>query len=472
VNAPDPRTGGRFHYVGIGGSGMSALAQFQVMLGGAASGSDRAFDRGERAEWRRRLERLGIVIVEQDGRGISDDCAAVVVSTAVEDQIEDVRRARAVKLPIVHRSELLAHHVATHRTIAVSGTSGKSTVVAMVFEMLRAAGLDPSVITGGDLVSLRDQGLWGNAWHGASNHLVVEADESDSSIVRYQPAIGVVVNLQRDHMEMDEALEAFSTFRHHTSGAFVVGEAENLAMLAAGAIRFGFGEGVDVRATAVEVDALGSRFEVSGVRFELPVPGRHNVENALAAIAVCQAAGVALEDMRAPLSGFRGVGRRFETIGRVRGIEVIDDFAHNPNKIRAALTAAQMRAPRVHAIFQPHGYGPTRFHRAALVETFATCLRAQDHVWLLDIFYAGGTTTRDISSAEIAAEMAARGAPADYAPSRTGLAERIAAVVEAGDLVLVMGARDPTLTDFACALLAAIAPSGASPKAATVEDAR
>src|SRR5438552_462192 len=178
---PDPRGAKRFHYAGLGGSGMSALAQYQVMIGGRASGSDRAFDRGERAESRAQLERLGIAIYPQDGSGVAADCAALVVSTAVEDEVADVRAARARGVPIVHRSELLAHFVATARSIAVTGTSGKSTVVAMAFELLRGAARRPSVITGGDLRQLQDEGLWGNAWHGGSDPLGVEADESDGS---------------------------------------------------------------------------------------------------------------------------------------------------------------------------------------------------------------------------------------------------------------------------------------------------
>ena len=164
---PDPRGGGRFHYAGLGGAGMSALAQFQAMTGGTASGSDRAFDRGERGELREQLERLGIDVVPQDGSGVGGDCAALVVSTAVEEQVPDFAAARARGIPIIHRSELLAHFVAAHRTIAVTGTSGKSTVSAMIFEILSGAGRDPSVITGGDLRRLQEQGLPGNAFAGA-----------------------------------------------------------------------------------------------------------------------------------------------------------------------------------------------------------------------------------------------------------------------------------------------------------------
>ncbi len=451
--APDPVTAGRFHYAGLGGSGMSALAQFQAMLGGRASGSDRAFDRGERAESRAQLERLGIVVHPQDGSGLDDDCAALVVSTAVEEDVPDVAAARALGVPIVHRSELLAHFVATHRTIAVAGTSGKSTTVAMAFEILRGAGRDPSVITGGDLVLLQREGLWGNAWHGRSDLLVVEADESDGSLVRYQPAVAVVLNLQRDHKEMAEVMAMFEAFRARTREDVVVGEDEALRPLREGALVTGFGPDAHLRAVALRLEPAASAFEVDGVAFRLPVPGRHNVENALAAIAAARSLGVGLAEMVEPLANFQGVGRRFQSLGVARGIEVIDDFAHNPAKLRAALVTAQARAARVLAVFQPHGYGPTRFLRDDLVAAFAETLRPADRLWMLEVFYAGGTATRDVSAADLVSAIAARGRSAEFAESRPALVERLAAEARAGDLVIVMGARDPSLTTLARAIL-------------------
>ena len=455
---PDPRGPGRFHYAGLGGSGMSALAQFQVMSGGRASGSDRAFDRGERAVGRAQLERLGIAIYPQDGRGLADDCAALILSTAVEEQVADVAAARELGIPIIHRSELLAYFVSRYRTIAVAGTSGKSTVVAMIFEILRDVGRAPSVITGGELLMLQRERLWGNAWHGASNLLVVEADESDGSLVHYQPAIGVVLNLQRDHKEMDEVAAMFATLRARTREAFVTGEGEILAPLAQGATVFGVGPGAHVRGTDIELGPRTSRFRVSDVRFTLPVPGRHNVENALAAIAACRHLDVPLGTMVAPLAGFEGVGRRFQSLGVARAVEVVDDFAHNPAKLAAAIGTARTRAGsgRVLAIYQPHGYGPTRFLRNDFVATFADAMRPDDHLWLLEVYYAGGTANRDFSSADIVEEIVARETLAEFAPSREWLVERVAREARAGDLVLVMGARDPSLTDLARTILGAL----------------
>jgi UDP-N-acetylmuramate--alanine ligase len=249
----------------------------------------------------------------------------------------------------------------------------------------------------------------------------------------------------------------FATLRSHTRETFVCGEDAALGALREGALVFGFGEGAAVRGRDVELAPAASRFTVDGVAFTLPVPGAHNVENALAAIAVCRAVGVETAAMVAPLAAFQGVARRFQSLGVAGGVEVVDDFAHNPAKVHAALLTARLRGRRVLAVYQPHGYGPTRFLREDFVETFASDLRSDDLVWLLEVFYAGGTAVRDFSSADLVRDMAERGANAEFAPSREWLVERIAEVAGPGDVVLVMGARDPSLTALAHAVLERLA---------------
>jgi UDP-N-acetylmuramate--alanine ligase len=211
-----------------------------------------------------------------------------------------------------------------------------------------------------------------------------------------------------------------------------------------------------VRGEDIELGPDASRFRVGAARFVLPVPGTHNVVNALAAIAACRLVGVGVEDMAPPLARFSGIGRRFQTVGKAGGVEVIDDFAHNAEKIAAAIRTAKLRARRVLAIYQPHGYGPTRFLRHDFVTTFARELAAEDRLFMLEVFYAGGTATRDFSAADIVAEIDALGTEAEFAPSRDWLVARIAQVAAQGDLVLVMGARDPSLSELARAILAAI----------------
>ncbi|MBI3130615.1 MAG: L,D-transpeptidase family protein [Acidobacteria bacterium] len=446
---------GRLHFAGVAGSGMSALAQFCALKGSPVSGSDRSFDRGERPEARALLEACGIRILPQDGSAVAGDCAAVVCSTAVEDTVPDVLAARAAGVPVLHRSELLAHLVAAHRTVAVSGTSGKSTTTAMVFELLRGAGRDPSVITGGDLRLLQSEGSWGNAHVGASDLLVIEADESDGSLVRYEPAVGVVLNLQRDHKELDVVEGFYRTFLAQCREGSVLGEAENLAAYREGRTVTGFGPAATLRAEHLRLEPGRSHFTVGGVAFELPLPGRHNVEDALAALGACRLLGVPLADLVAPLAAFQGVGRRFQTVGEARGVRVVDDYAHNPAKIEAALRAAQSQAGRVLAIFQPHGFGPLAFMREELVQVLKATLRPGDRLWFLPVFYSGGTVNRTVTSAEVVAELQADGVAAQAA-ERGDLPARIAAEARTGDLVLLMGARDPSLPALAEQLLAGL----------------
>jgi UDP-N-acetylmuramate--alanine ligase len=455
------------HFVGVGGSGMSALAQFHVRRGGRATGSDRAFDQGERQEIRAKLEAAGIEVVPQDGRALEPGCAAVITSTAVESAIADVVRARELGVPRRHRSELLAVYVSRHQTIAVTGTSGKSTVTAMVWTLLHGCGLDPRLLTGGPVAALQAEGLLGNA-HGGDRPaerplLVIEADESDGSLVRYHPWAGVVLNLGRDHKEPAEVAAMFSALRLQCGGPLVVGEDATLDFLRPGAVTFGLGARADVRAEDVALGARQVAFRVGGVRFTVPQPGRHTVLNALAAIAVGRELGLSLERMAAPLAGFAGVARRFVSLGTAGGVEVIDDFAHNPDKLAAALATGRDRlrahaAPgRILAVFQPHGFGPTRFLRDDLVATLSRALAPDDVLWLPPIFYAGGTVTRDVSSDDLAARIATAGRDARPLTRRPDLPAAVAAEARPGDLVLVMGARDPSLTDLGRAILDALA---------------
>jgi UDP-N-acetylmuramate--alanine ligase len=454
------------HFAGVGGSGMSALALFHAEAGGIATGSDRAFDRGERREIRAALAAAGVRITPQDGSyaGLAGEfgrsCDALVVSTAVEETVPDVRAARDAAVAILHRSELLARHVADHRTIAVTGTSGKSTVTAMIWTILAGCGRGPGLLTGGALADLRARGGLGNAAgpRGEEKLLVIEADESDGSLVRYRPWCGVVLNLGLDHKSPAEVRAMFDTFADRTTGPLVVGAEENLADYAPAAVRFGIGPDPRPGVWAADVAATpgGSTFTVDGVPFTVPTPGRHDVLNALAALAACRETGLGLADMAGPLAGFGGVARRFNVIGTAGGVTVIDDFAHNPDKIAAALETARDRAGdgRVLAVFQPHGYGPTRFLREALVATFAAALRDRDVLWLPEIYYAGGTVTRDVSSGDLVAAVRAGDRDARFVPERGDLTAAVAAEARPGDVVLVMGARDPSLTDFCRGILA------------------
>ncbi len=449
------------HFAGVAGSGMSALAQFHAFGGGLATGSDRSFDNGERQDIRKKLEGLGIIIVPQDGSFISAggsdrQCDAMVVSTAVEERVPDVRAARKNQVAILHRSELLAHHVTSHKTIAITGTSGKSTVTAMVYCILRGCRRNPALLTGGAVSELIAEGHIGNAFspcpaEGPGNTLlVIEADESDGSVVRYHPWCGVVLNLGLDHKEPAEIMDMFRTFKSNTKEHFIVGDQGVLEELTDAAVVFGLqSEKAHIQAANIKLLPAESTFSIDSVRFQLNVPGRFNVANATAAITACLQAGVGLAEMAAPLAEFQGVQRRFQLVGQEGGVEVIDDFAHNPDKIEAALATAALRTKgRVLAMFQPHGFGPTRFLKEALVKTFSNSLRPQDILWMPEIFFAGGSVTRDISAGDLITAIADSDRDARFEPERFDIARRMADEAQPGDLILVMGARDPSLTAF------------------------
>jgi len=446
----------KVHFVGVAGTGMSALAQLRAFGGDAVTGSDRLADRDGLGAERARLEAAGISIFPQDGSGLTNGTARVVISTAIEKDNRDLARAAELKTPVVHRADELAELASRHRTVAIAGTSGKSTVTGMAFHILQTAGRSPSLASGANLLSLRRRGLVGNAWKGESDLLVMEADESDGTLTRYAAAVGVLLNISKDHKELDELEGLFRRFQERSQRFVACADAPALAGFLKGARTYGFTAG-DVRGSGLELSPDGSTFGVGGAAVRVPAPGRHNAENALAAIAACAELGVSIPEAAAAVATYEGVGRRFEIVGAARGVEVVDDFAHNPEKVRAVLAAAHLRAKRVLAVFQLHGFAPARFLKDEFIAAFAESLGPDDRLWLPDIYYVGGTAAKDVSAADYAAALAARGVRAAHAPDRAAIPARVAAEARAGDLVLVMGARDPGLSGLAADILVRLA---------------
>ena len=439
----------RWHLSGIGGSGMSAIAFYLLGRGRQVSGSDRLFDQGRGQSIRSALEKSGAKIFPQDGSAL-DESTVLVVSTAVEADVPEVRRAKELGCRILHRSEALAELAAAQSTIAISGTSGKSTVTAMVFSILREAGLDPSVISGGVLRELSGAGHWGNAWGGAGKWLVIEADESDGSLVRYRPEIGVMLNLDRDHKELSELREIFAAFRDHSRIFLVHGDRpECLEIGGPGAKTFGFSRSSLPLPEDLVLGADFVSFRLGAVSFRVPFPGRHTAENALAAVAAACLAGASLE---------AGVGRRHELVGEALGVRVFDDFGHNPAKVEAALDSAHATAGpgRVLAIFQPHGYGPLKFLLEDFATSFARSLRPGDKFWISPVYDAGGTADRTVSSRDLADKVRALGHEVSCPATRAEVASQVAQEARSGDVVYSMGARDPDLPAFARSLVEAI----------------
>jgi len=442
----------RFFFIGVAGAGMSALAQFLRGLGLEVSGSDRGFRDGLADDTRDRLEQAGIRCRPQDGADIPAGTDCVVVSTAVEETVPEYRQALRQGIPVLKRSELLAGITARYRTIAIGGTSGKSTTTAMTYEILRHAGMSPSIISGAGLSSLIRDGRIGNAFVGSGEWLVIEADESDGSIVRYHPELGVLLNIDKDHKEVGELLDVFATFRAH-SRRFLVNRSQPLAAsLSSGqGIDFGLTEGEGVRyvATGFRQQGFSLSFRINGTPFRLMALGRHSMENALAAAAAAHAAGVPLETAAEALASYEGIHRRHQVLGRKGGTWVVDDYAHNPVKCARSIEAVQPLADKVVAWLQPHGYGPTRFLRADFVREIAAVLRPQDEIWMSEIYYAGGTAVKDISAADLVADLRAAGAQAYFLADRSGLAEAVRPRLQGDAVLLLMGARDPSLEAFA-----------------------
>lgn len=440
-------------FIGVAGTGMSALAQFLAGMGKQVSGSDRLFSSaGADPSIRARLEEAGIQCFEQDGSGITAEIECVVVSTAVEETTVEYVKAVSLGIPILQRSDLLALIAARYKTIAVSGTSGKSTTTAMIYEILRHAGLSPSIISGAGLTSLIREGKIGNAAVGHGEWLVIEADESDGSIVKYQPAIGVLLNIDKDHKDIDTLIDLFNTFRKQ-SAQFVVNKDHHLAAEVGGidAVGFGFDDNSHpaFHGSAFRQDGLQVMFNINNVPFLLHTVGLHNVENALAAVAAAALAGVSLETASEALESYEGIYRRHQVLGRKNGVWVIDDFAHNPVKCARSIQACQPLAPKVIAWFQPHGYGPTRFLRHDFVQEISSVLRPTDEIWMSEIYYAGGTAVKDISAGDLIADLRACGVTARFVPDRNELLNALRPHLTDDCVLLLMGARDPSLERFA-----------------------
>jgi len=439
-------------FIGIAGTGMSAIAQYLAGTGKQVSGSDRYFKEGEYNETRNKLEAEGIHCYLQNGDGIDDKTDLIVVSTAIEDTVYEVQKAKRLNIPIIKRSELLALIAKSRKTIAIGGTSGKSTVSAMLFDILEHAGLHPGIISGAGLISIIKKGKIGNAISGTGDWLVIEADESDGSIVQYHPEIGVLLNVDKDHKEIDVLMDVFTTFKNN-SELFIVNRSHYLAKQLSQNEQNDFSSDETINAGYIVSDfiqnGLTISFKVNGQPFSLQLLGRHNMENALAAVTVAGQLGVSLQICAEALKTYEGIYRRNQVLGNKRGIWVIDDFAHNPVKCAAAIEACQPVAPKVVAWFQPHGYGPTRFLRDDFVKEISKALRPQDEIWMSEIFYAGGTAEKNISANDLINDIRQTGKKAFFVENRNDFLSAVRSHLTDNCVLLLMGARDPSLEQFA-----------------------
>ncbi len=439
-------------FIGIAGTGMSALAQYLQGIGKNVCGSDRYFLPEIYNETKEKLEAEKIKCFLQDASGINENTDLVIVSTAIEDTIDEVLKAKQLNIPILKRSELLAMIAAEKKTIAIAGTSGKSTTAAMLFTILEYAQLGPSIISGAGLVSLQKKGKIGNAKIGNGDWLVIEADESDGSITQYKSAIGVLLNIEKDHKEINELIEIFKIFKSNCKN-FIVNQSNNLATTFSQNINQDFS--IDAESTFGLVaknfnqNSEKIEFAIQDISFSINAIGKHNMENALAAIAAAKLAGVNLETSAAALLGYEGIYRRHQILGSKKGICLIDDYAHNPAKCAASIKACQLLSPKVIAWFQPHGYTPTKFLRADFVQEIANALRPEDEIWMSEIFYAGGTASKDISANDLIQDLKIKKATAFFVENRNEFLAAVQPHLSNNCVLLLMGARDPSLEDFA-----------------------
>jgi UDP-N-acetylmuramate--alanine ligase len=458
---------GDYFFCGIGGSGMTPLALIIQARGGRVEGSDRALDQGRNAERFDFLRARGVLLHPQDGSGVRDRGQILVTSAAVEESIPDVQAARRVGAVIVTRAQLLAQLFNRSALgIGIAGTSGKSTTVGMTGWILDRAGRNPTIMNGADMKNYIAPGSpFASARIGDGEIFVSEVDESDGSIAYFKPRVAVVNNISLDHKSLEELRSLFRGFVAGAQTAVLNLDNGETAVLAAElkprqvstySLR---DASADLLASAPVREPTGIAFQVrsrdSGETTDvaLKVPGLHNVANALASLSVATACGVSLSDAAAHLREFSGIRRRLEIVGTANDVTVIDDFAHNPDKISATLETLHAFPGRLLLMFQPHGYGPIRLMKDALVDCFVRGLRDEDVLLMPEPVYFGGTVDRSIGSQEVISEVERRGRKAFAFPDRNGCGDALVKLARRGDRIAVMGARDDSLSQFAGELL-------------------
>jgi len=459
-----------YFFCGIGGSGMLPLACIVHARGAKVAGSDRALDQGRIAEKFAFLERLGIKLFPQDGSGITSPDQILVTSAAVEESIPDVQAARRIGAEQVTRPQLLARLFnAAPVGVAIAGTSGKSTTTGMIAWILHATGRDPVAMNGAVMKNFVTPEMpFASALAGKGDIFVSEVDESDGSIALYQPKIAVLNNITLDHKSLDELRALFLDFVRKADTAIINIDDEESRLLVG---RLGGkkittfsldNSSADFSADNINEEPMAVSFDAQSwggeenVRVRLQVPGRHNVANALAALAAASACGISLADAAGALAGFTGLRRRFELVGTSNDISIIDDFGHNPDKIAATLDTLHAFPGRLLILFQPHGYGPLAKMGKELIDCFAGKLAPDDVLILPDPAYFGGTVDRTVGSEDIVAGVKAAGRNAEHIADRAAAGERLIALAQPGDRIIIMGARDDTLSGFAANLLAGL----------------
>ncbi|MBP5352681.1 MAG: UDP-N-acetylmuramate--alanine ligase [Alphaproteobacteria bacterium] len=441
-------------FCGISGSGMSSLAQILKLSGHEVRGSDRNFDLGRDLKNKAALEALGIKMFPQDGSSVDNTLDFLCASTAVEDTIPDIKAAKEKGVAIKTRPELLAEIFHSYKYgVAVGGTSGKTTTTAMIGFILDKAGKKPCMINGGLLRDYEGSAGIPNIIFNKGDICVVEADESNGSINLYNPYISVINNISADHKSLEELSMLFQQLADRTKHTVIINDDYDLCRQIAysGNLRtFSLhNTNADFYADNIKPLAGGTQYRFVGKIFHLNLIGAFNVANALAAIAACAALGVEPEIAAAILENFHGTKRRLEVIGVKNNITVIDDFAHNPDKVKASVSALKQYTGRLIIMFQPHGFGPMRSLGKEIMAEFVNNMGADDILVMPEIFFVGGTVTKDISSADLINHAKSLGKQnAFFFAERQQVEDFILKTAKSGDRIVIMGARDNSLTEL------------------------
>lgn len=456
----------RYFFCGIGGSGMLPLAMILRGQGAEIAGSDRGHDQGRTPEKFAYLQKQGIQIVPQDGQGLTIDFDALIVSSAIEDTIPEVVRARALNVPIIKRAEILAKIFdAAEIRVGIGGTSGKSTTTGMLAWILTQTGKNPTVMNGANFLNFVSPDTpFASALVGDKDVFVTECDESDGSIILYHPTIAVLNNIALDHKPVAELKPIFAQFLNQSARQVLNIDNDAVASMAGDYADTALTVGIDnlnamLRATSLTHSPTGISAQIQYVSgkegrvekadLHLKLIGQHNVENALCAIGAAILCGVSLSESCHALGAFLGVGRRLQTVKSHNNISVIDDFAHNPDKIRATLRSLNEFSGRLLVMFQMHGYGPFHLMKDELRMVFADGLKKGDILYMPDVLYMGGTVDKSYNAQMFIKECSDGCLNAIYAPTREEIRVMIEQEATSGDRIIIMGARDDTLTDFA-----------------------
>lgn len=455
-----------YFFCGIGGSGMLPLALIVQASGSSVAGSDRSLDQGRTSLKFDFLRARGIALFPQDGSGITRPDQILVTSAAVEETVPDVKSARALGARLMTRAELLAQlfNAASHG-VGIAGTSGKSTTTGMIGWILHTLGRDPTVMNGAVMKNfVTAESPFASALVGHSGIFVSEVDESDGSIARYAPHVAVLNNIALDHKSMEELRRLFAAFIGKAHMAVVNLDNDEARALAAQrppdkVIGYSM-EDASAQLYAHEItpapDGISFVVREAGESHSvrLKVPGRHNVANALASLAASRALGIPLNQAAEALGGFSGIRRRLEVVGSRNDITIMDDFAHNPDKIAATLDTLHSFPGRLLIMFQPHGFGPLKLMKSEFIEVFAQAMGQDDVLIMPDPVYFGGTVDRSVTSADITHGVTARGHHALAVAERSQCGDKLIELARPGDRILIMGARDDTLSLFAEEILA------------------